>query len=169
VKDSLEWIMGALLLPVLGMVLVSCSPPLPPAAEVRTEQARQPGQEPYPGIEPKSVDPQGRIEVFTTSLLTDGRFLKIRGKLRNPMPEPVDGVRVLFQIYNMGVGSDAKPIQTIQKEKKIHLDAGATTALRLDLETMYAGGAGGSSFRIEAFAERVGDRDIPPPPGWREE
>ncbi len=168
-RDLVRWITGRLLVAAFGVAVASCAPPKPPATDAATEQAWQREKELYPGIETKNVDPQGRIEVFTTSLLTDGRFLRIRGKLRNPMPEPVDGVRIVFRIYNMGVGSNAKPIETIQKEKKIHLDAGATTALRLNIETMYAGGAGGSSFRVDAYAERVGDHDIPLPPGWREE
>lgn len=167
-KESDRRIPSGVLLLVFGVLLVSCSPPKPTAADASTEQARQREEDLYPGSEKKNIVENGQLEVFTTSLLTDGRFLKIRGKLRNPMPEPVDGVRVLFRIYNMGVGSDAAPIATIQKEKEIHLEGGATTALRLDIETMYAGGAGGGSFRIEAYAERVGDRDIPPPPGWRE-
>jgi hypothetical protein len=167
-KESARWITSRLPLIAFGVLLVSCSPPNPPATHGSTEQVWQPEKELYPGIEKRNIDNNGQLEVFTTGLLTDGRFLKIRGKLRNPMPEPVDGVRVLFRIYNTGQGSAAAPIETIQKEKDIHLDGGATTALRLDIETMYAGGAGGSSFRIEAYAERVGDRDIPPPPGWRE-
>jgi len=167
-RESHSWITGGALSLALGVLLASCSPPKPPAIDKSSEQPWRREKELYPGIEKKNIDKNGRLEVMTTSLLTDGRFLKIRGKLRNPMSEPVDGVRVLFRIYNMGLGSDAAPIETIQKEKEIHLDSGGTTALRLDIETMYAGGAGGSSFRLEAYAARVGDRDIPPPPGWRE-
>ena len=162
-RESFWRFAGGPLLLVLGVTLAGCPPPRPASSDSATEPAPQPGKELYPAIEKKDIDPAGKLEVFTTSVLTDGRFLKIRGKLRNPMGAPVDGVRVMFRVYNSTAGG--RPLQTVQEENSIHLDAGATTALRLDIETMYAGNG---AFRVDAYAERVGDRDIPPPPGWRE-
>ena len=121
----------------------------------------------FAGIEKKAIDPRERIEVLTTGIMTDGRNLMVRGKLRNPMPETVDGVRLLFKIYQAGVGSSGEPLETIQQEKDIAIDGGDTAALRMDVQTMYAGGA--SSYRVEAYAIKVGDHEIPPPPDWRDD
>lgn len=152
-------------------LLVACQPPprMGEPDEVTAQQLQR-ERELYPGIESKtgSVDPLGRLEVFTTGVMTDGRNVNIRGKLRNPMSEPVTGVRLIFKIYGGGVGTTEPPCDSFQEEKAIQIPSGGTTALRMDVETMYAGSSGGGSFRIEAYAKRVGDRDIAPPPGWKE-
>jgi hypothetical protein len=135
--------------------------------ESALEQARQ-ERELYGGVEQKGQpDPLYRLEVSTTGVMTDGRNLHIRGRLRNPMPEPVDGVRLLFAVYDSGVGTTSPPKEVVQEEKDVQLPPGGTTALRMDVATMYAKGHG--SFRVDAYARRVGGRDIPPPPGWKEE
>ena len=154
-----------------SLSLVACQPP--PQVGVPddvTEAQVQRERELYPGIETKnaSADPLGRLEVFTTGVMTDGRNIGIRGKLRNPMSEPIDGVRLVFKIYRSGVGTTEKPRDTFQQEKAIQLKSGETTSLRMNIETMYAGSEGGGSFKLEAYAKRVGDRDIPPPPGWKD-
>jgi hypothetical protein len=143
-----------------GLMLVSCQPP--PGMEREREL--------YAGIEKKDIDPLGRLEVFTTSLGTDGRNVKVRGKLRNPMPDAVDGVRIMFKIFRKEPSEEVRPLDIVQEEKALHMVSGGTEALRMDLQTMYAGGAGGYSFFfvVEAYAKRVGERDIPPPPGWKE-
>jgi hypothetical protein len=153
---------------LLCVVTIACEPPPGPGRTPDTVTADEIERERqlYPGIEKRNVDASGRLQVFTTSLLTDGRNLKVRGKLRNPMPEAVDGVRLIFRIYGGGPGTTAKPLETVQKEKSIRIKAGETTALRWDVQTMYASGQG--SFSIEAYAMRIGNRDIPPPPGWRQ-
>ncbi|MBI1815900.1 MAG: hypothetical protein HYR72_13050 [Deltaproteobacteria bacterium] len=144
------WRVAALL---TGLMLTACPPP-----EMQRER------ELYAGTETKGVvDPLGRLEVFTTSLLTDGRNVKVRGKLRNTMAETTHGARLLFRIFSSG---ESRPLQTIQEDKDIQLESGGTTALRMDVETMYANG--NFFFVVEAYAKRVGDHDIPPPPGWKE-
>jgi hypothetical protein len=156
---------------LLGCLLAAgCAPPpgagpLGPTDSV-TAQEVQRERALYPGIEKRNIDPTGRLEVFTTSLLTDGRNVKVRGTLHNSMPEPVSGVRLIFRLYPGGPEGGVKPLDAIQKEKSIHLGSGETTALRWDIQTMYADGL--FRFTIEAYAKRVGDREIPPPPGWRE-
>jgi hypothetical protein len=149
--------------------LAGCMPPPGPYMDpdaVAVEQELQREREIYAGSLRKETDPLGRLEVFTGSLLTDGRTLKIRGKLRNPYAEPVDGVRVVFQIFSKEDATRA--LDTQYDEKSIEIAPGDTTALRLDVQTMYAGSEGGGKFSVEAYAKRVGDRDIPPPPGWED-
>ena len=121
----------------------------------------------YAGIQQQAgADPLYRLEVFTTGLTTDGRFMKIRGTLRNPFPEVVDGVRVMVSIFTEGPGTSTAAKQTFQDDKSLRINAGDDAPLRFDVETMYAAGEG--SFRVEAFAKKVGEHDIPPPPGWEE-
>ena len=166
---SRSWLRGAAALACLS--LLACQPsPRMGGPDDATAQELQRERALYPAIEQKSagVDPLGRLEVFTTGVMTDGRNIGIRGKLRNPMSEPVDGVRLIFKIYSGGVGTADKPRDTFQQEKTIQLKSGETAALRMNIETMYAGSEGGGSFKLEAYAKRVGDHDIPPPPGWKE-
>lgn len=40
----------------------------------------------------------GQVQLFVTDQTTDGRNMKLRGLLRNPYPEDVEGVRVLFYL-----------------------------------------------------------------------
>ncbi|HVN86837.1 MAG TPA: hypothetical protein VMW17_18560 [Candidatus Binatia bacterium] len=145
-------------------LLSDCTPPVAPPSAEQLQQER----EIYPDVG-KNTDAEqlARLEVFTTGVMTDGRNISIRGKLRNPWPERVDGVRLIFRIYSSGVGTTDPPRATFQEEKTIQIKSGDTTALRMNIETMYAGGESGS-FRLEGYAKRVGNRDIPPPPGWKE-
>ena len=164
-----SWLLGAASLGCSA--LAACQPPPHPGEpDEATAQQLQHERQLYPGAQGQgsAVDPLGRLEVFTTGLMTDGRNLIIRGKLRNPMPDPIDGVRLIFRIYSGGVGTTEKPRDTFQQEKAIQLRSGETTALRMNVETMYAGSEGGGSFQLEAYAKRVGDHDIAPPPGWKE-
>ena len=146
-----------------------CAPP--PVAPVLDESAAaQVSRERqlYADVQQQgSAEPLYRLEVFTTSLLTDGQVLKIRGKLRNPMPDPVDGVRLLFKAYRRDAKEGDRPLATRQTEKSLHIAAGDSAALRWDVETMYA--ATEAKFTVEAYAQRIGGRDVSPPPEWKGE
>jgi ankyrin repeat protein len=103
-----------------------------------------------------------RLRVFTSSLLTDGRFLKIRGRLDNEYPEPVHGVRYRVAILLR----DARRVldSFIEERPSTVIPAGGSTAIRLDIESGYSGSEG--RFIVEASPMRVGDHELPPPAHW---
>ncbi len=133
----------------------------PPQNEVGREQAMRPGIE----QQLASGAPPG-LEVRLTDQTTDGRVMKLRGKLRNPLPEPIKGVRMVMRLYSAAPGSNE--LEVLQKEMTSTLASGGTTMIRWDVESMYFGQSGRSGFTLEAYPKRVGDKDIPPPPGWKE-
>jgi hypothetical protein len=126
----------------LFALLLGCGPtaaPPPPAGDVRWR--------------PATVDAAaGQLQVFLTEQTTDGRFVKLRGLVRNPYPEQVTGVRLVARILRTP-GVDANPFDTLQRSWDVTIPAGQRVPLRWDLETMYGGAAvipGG--LVVEAFA-----------------
>ena len=107
----------------------------------------------------------GQLPVFITSQMTDGRNLHLRGLVGNPYPETVEGVRVVLRMLSEP-GEGARELDRVQKVLEDQLATGQQTALRLDVQTMYAMQGGG--FRLQAFAIKRGGQDLPPPPDWRE-
>jgi len=108
----------------------------------------------------------GQLQVFITGQMTDGRNIMLRGLVRNPYPETVDGVRVLFRMLS-APGAEGRELDRMQKVLDVKLASGEQTGLRWDIQTMYAGPAGGG-FQLLAFAVKRGDETLPPPPEWRE-
>jgi len=107
----------------------------------------------------------GQLQVFITGQMTDGRNIHLRGLIRNPYLEPIEGVRVLLQVLS-APSMQGRELDRIQKVLDVHLESGERTALRLDIQTMYAG-ASGSGFRLQAFAITRGGQALPPPPDWK--
>jgi hypothetical protein len=100
------------------------------------------------------------LEVFTSSLATDGRHLKIRGQVTNPTDEIVRGV-----LYRVAVLSPdrSRILDTFREERDdTVIEAQGSIALRLDVATTYAGGP--ALFVVEAFPIQLGDRQLPEPP-----
>ena len=142
----------------LAVALAACGPPQPtggPNGDARLETI------------PPELAERGQLQVFVTSQLTDGRNIMLRGLVRNPYPEKVDGVRVIFRVLSVP-GADARELDRVQRVLDDHLESAAQTAIRLDLQTMYAGQSGMSGFTLEAFAIKRGGQDVPPPPGWKQ-
>lgn len=108
----------------------------------------------------------GQLQVFVTSQLTDGRNLKLRGLIRNPYPEAVEGIRLIFRILS-AVSVDARELDRRQQLMDERLASGEQTALRFDVQTMYAGAAG-SGFVVQAFGITRGGIELPLPPDWKE-
>jgi hypothetical protein len=104
----------------------------------------------------------GELQVFTTDLKTDGRVMKLRGLVRNPYPEPADGIRLLFQIFPAEGG---RQLDQFQRVMDVQIAPAERTALRWDMDSMYA--AGRFRFVLQAFAVKLGEKQIPPPPDWR--
>ena len=107
----------------------------------------------------------GQLQVFITDQMTDGRNLKLRGRVRNPYPDPVDGVRIICHILSEP-GPNARELDRFETQTEDHLEPGAQAPLRFDVQTMYAG-ASWSGFRLEAFAVKRGNESMPVPAGWR--
>jgi hypothetical protein len=136
----------------------ACSPPpqAPPGTEAGPEAAAVP-----------LLSGLGELQVFTTGLLTDGRNVKLRGLIRNPYPETVEGVRLIFRML-AGPPEDARVLDRFQRVMEERLASGAQTALRFDAQTMYAGQGGLWWFDVQAFAIKRGNQLLPVPPDWKE-
>ena len=109
----------------------------------------------------------GQLQIFSTGLTTDGRNIKVRGLIRNPYPEPVEGIRVVFLML-ASPEDGARVLDRFQRLLDDRLASGEQTALRFDVQTMYAGMGGLNRFEIGAFAVKRGGQPLPPPPDWRE-
>src|SRR5262245_16174266 len=128
---------------------------------------------PAPALEPASFLPavdalqtgRGQLQVFTNGFVTDGRRIRVRGAIRNPYPEPVDGVRLVFLLLSRA-GADAEVLETMQRVLDERVESGHTLSLHWDAESSYAG-ATGASFLLEAFAATRAGAPVAPPPGWR--
>ena len=105
----------------------------------------------------------GRLQISTNDVTTDGRFAKIRGTVENKFSEPVDGVRYVVTIY--AAGTPPKVLARWKREVDTVIEPGERAAMRLDVESMYFGGAG-RSFNIEAQPVKVGTKSMPLPEGW---
>lgn len=103
------------------------------------------------------------LRVFTTDLATDGRNIKIRGRIENPHKETVHGVRYRVSLHL--ANSERLLDAFIEEHDDTEIPAGGSGALRLDLASMYAGGT--FRFYIEALPMRLGEREIPEPPHWK--
>lgn len=143
----------------LSLLIVSCDPPNvgPRAVEEAVAAHDLPA--------PDALQSQfGVLQIFVTSQLTDGRNLKIRGRIRNPYTEPVDGVRLVLRILTVP-SPEGRQLDRFQQVLDEHLAGGEQTPLRLDVQTMY-GGQGG--FIVQAFAIRRNGQPLPAPPDWKE-
>ena len=142
------------------MLLLSCTARAPLGTQ---PDAAWPGVVSNPGDIPFAE--HGILPVFTTSLTTDGRNLHLRALVGNPYPEPVEGVRAIFEIMARQ-DPEGETLDRFEREMDVTIPSGERAALRWDLQTMYAGpGTGG--FRLVAFAVKRGGVTMPLPPGWR--
>lgn len=109
--------------------------------------------------------PPGRLQVTVPEgIVSDGRIAKIRGTVQNRYDEPVHGIR--YMVLMVEAGDDARVLDSWQREVDTELDPGERRMLRLEAESMYFGRSGGR-YVVVAEPVRVGDKDMPPPPGWR--
>jgi hypothetical protein len=107
----------------------------------------------------------GRLLVSTNDVTTDGRIAKVRGTVQNKFDETVHGVRYVVAIYENG--SPPRILDRWQHEVSTTIEPGRRVALRLDVESMYFGRLGASPFNIDAQPVKLGDKEMPPPEGWR--
>jgi len=143
----------------LGAMSWSCEtaqPPPPPDADLGP-----------PSVEALAAPHNefGQLQIFITDQTSAGRTIMLRGLIRNPYPETVEGVRLVFRFLSTQ-SLDAKVLDQFQREYDTRLAGGAQTALRWDIQTMYAGAAP-AGFTLQAFAIKRGGQELPPPPGWK--
>lgn len=147
----------AWLLPLAGclVLLASCATPAAP-----------------PGGQAAKADPSdvqremaefGMLDIFITDQLTDGRNLKLRGRITNPYSEPIEGIRLIY--LDVSVGTPQRVLDHALKIIDTTVEAKASATLRWDIQTMYAG-ADGARFSLMAFAIKRGGASLPWPPGW---
>lgn len=133
---------------------LSCGPP--PAGTVGAYR---------PGEISAQAREVGVLPVFITDQMTDGRNVKLRGKIRNPYPESILGVRLVY--LDLAPGTPERVLDHALRIIDLELGAGQDAPLRWDIQTMYAGSPG-ARFTLMAFAIRRGGKDLPLPPGWEE-
>lgn len=102
------------------------------------------------------------LRIFTTDLTSDGRYLKIRGRVVNPFAEVVTGVR--YRIALHARGTERLLDSFFEERDDTVIEPGGATVMRIDIATMYASTA--LNFRIEALPIRIGDREVPEPAHW---
>lgn len=148
---------------VLFAVYVATSPSCAPPQSLRA--SAPPGS--LADVRDMPMGEFGELQIFSTGLMTDGRNLKVRGLIRNPYSEPIDGIRVIFRML-ASPEDGAREVDRFQRVLDHRLAAGEQTALRFDVQTMYAGMGGMNRFELAAFAIARGGQALPPPPGWKE-
>ncbi len=109
----------------------------------------------------------GQLQIFSPGLMTDGRNIKVRGRVRNPYPEPIEGIRVVF-LMMASPENGVRVLDRFQEVLDDRLASGEQAPLRFDVQTMYAGMGGMNRFELLAFAIKRGGHDLPLPPDWKE-
>jgi ankyrin repeat protein len=103
------------------------------------------------------------LRIFTTDLTTDGRNIKIRGRVENPYSETVHGIRYRVALLQR---DSKRVLDTFLEERDdTEIAPGGSVVLRLDIASMYAATEG--NFAVEAVPMRLGNREIPAPPQWK--
>ncbi len=123
-----------------------CAPPPRPAAVAPSSADARAAQKPS-------------LDVFTTSLLTDGQTAHIRGRVKNPSPLRVEGIRYVVTVYPP---DSLQPLDTIRTETGTVLEPNAEAPLRLDPQSVYFGSSR-FRFSILAVPVKLGGQEMPPP------
>src|SRR5262249_43941747 len=122
----------------LAAAALSCAPP--PAGSGRDYQ---------PAEIPAAGRDIGVLPIFITDQTTDGRSVNLRGKIRNPYPESIRGVRLIY--LDVAPGAPERILDHQLRILDVEIGSGQDTPLRWDIQTMYAGAQGGR-FMLMAFA-----------------
>jgi hypothetical protein len=109
----------------------------------------------------------GQLQVFITGQTTDGRNIKLRGLIRNPYADTVEGARLVFRMFT-NPGPEATELDRAEKVIDTKLGSGEQTPLRWDLQSMYAGQSGVWGFAVQAFAITRNGQALPLPPDWKQ-
>ena len=145
---------------VLGACATPSPPPAPPVPPTRQETAA-------PTNATLPLAAFGQVQLLSTEIRTDADFIRLRGMMKNPYDEPVEGVRMICRILN-DPSPTAVELDRFQRVLDVTLASGAQTSFNLDLQSNHAGTRFGS-VRVQAFAIKRGDRTMPLPPEWRQQ
>jgi len=104
------------------------------------------------------------LPLSTTDVRTDGRIAKIRGQVRNPYAEEIEGVRYLIEIVST-TGEQPRTLESFHQESSQRIKPGDSTMMRFDLQSMYFGSTG-AELSIVALPKKLGGHDVAPPSGW---
>lgn len=104
---------------------------------------------------------QGVLEIFTSSVVTDGRHLKIRGRVTNLYPDTVEGVHIRVLLFSSDM---QRELDRFHEELTVQLAPGESDALRVDIASMYA--ASEPRFVVEAEPVRLGGKEYTLPADW---
>ncbi len=135
------------------------------ALDARDAAASQEAKEQAAARLARTVESLAPLHVILGSQTTDGGVMRMRGSLQNPHAEKVKGVRLIMHIASHA-GPGAEDLEQLQRQMDVTIPPGDTVPLRWDVESMYFGS--GAGFGVEAYAIQLGERQIPPPPGWKE-
>ena len=134
----------------MGLAAGCSPPPRPPAAALPA--ARPDGSE-------EGAARNLKLDIFTTSVLTDGQTAHIRGRVKNRLPSRVEGIRFVVTIYPP---DSLQPLDAIRTEAATVLEPNAEAPLRLDLQSLYFGSSR-FRFTILAVPVKLGGQEVPPP------
>ena len=108
----------------------------------------------------------GQLQVHVGNVASDGRRIRVRAVVRNPYPERVDGIRLVFRVLTRSeVG--APELERLEHVVDRPVEPATEVAVSWDAESSYAGAAGWG-FVLEAYAVDRGGTAVAPPPGWRQ-
>jgi hypothetical protein len=103
------------------------------------------------------------LEVTVGNLVGDGHLMRVRGTVRNPLAQPIQGIRLVLYLLTRPA-ADSEVLETLQSEMPVTLGPGESTAIRWDVESIYLSGGG---FALRAYPKRRDQQHVPPPPDWR--
>ena len=107
---------------------------------------------------------QDGLEVTISSAVSDGRYLRFAGKVKNHSSLHVKGIRYTLQI--LVPGEPPRVAETFRRQVGTTLEAGEDKIRRLEFEKPIHASAAAWGYKIEAVPVTLGGEEVPPPPGW---
>jgi hypothetical protein len=107
----------------------------------------------------------GGLRVTVSSAVSDGRYLRFAGRVENRFPQAVGGIRYTIRI--IVPGTPPRVAETFHREARTSLGPGEDKILRLEIENPIHASGATWGYDIQAEPVRLGDEDVPPPPGWQ--
>ena len=90
----------------------------------------------------------------------DDQTLVVRGKIRNPYDQPIDGVRLIVRLST--AGHEPRELVILEREIDVQIEAGEEAAFNRELATSYSKVF--AKISIAAFAVRRGTQTLSVPP-----
>lgn len=140
---------------LLLSIFVACAPRVHRVDQTDWESVNVDDEKAYP------LGRFGGLQHTLRIASSEGRTLRLRGKVHNPYPNSVAGVRIVVQILAASPPDDRELERHEIEFTEVNLASGAETAVGREIQTMYTT----SKFiRVAAFAMKRDGADLPPPP-----